>query len=233
MAKCAISFGGVQVSVPQRGHRLPGSMQPPRSSLRWPLIRPSFFVDRNGRRVQFLGVDKPIWRVIVDVHYAGKHCIFSKQEGDSGEDTQTMVELTPSSQPPTYPYSAVFWPAGIAATSIVPNLERNTPPPSTTPIYASQMRPVHTAQLNHEYMLMETQRQESANRLASMKKAKETVVVHAWSVEDEAPIVRSFQDGFTWPYFSLSIDIISQLSLSESATATKPAEVRYGNVYVG
>ncbi|KJA25528.1 hypothetical protein HYPSUDRAFT_134644 [Hypholoma sublateritium FD-334 SS-4] len=145
-----------------------------------------------------------------------KHCI--QAGGCTAVKThKPLVELTPSSQPPTIPTPPSSGQQVSQPLPIVPNLERNTPPLSTTPIYASQMRPVHTAQLNHEYMLMETQRQESANRLASMKKAKETVVVHAWSVEDEAPIVRSFQDGFTWPYFSLSIDIISQLSLSESA----------------
>lgn len=84
------------------------------------------------------------------------------------------------------------------------------------PRIVSHLRPIYTEQLALEYELREKKRMEDEARLTSAKRAKERVIVYAWSLPDEPPLVHAVQGGFSWPYFDLSLQLLTRVGLDHA-----------------
>ncbi|KAF8879156.1 hypothetical protein BD779DRAFT_1423991, partial [Infundibulicybe gibba] len=77
----------------------------------------------------------------------------------------------------------------------------------------SQLQPVFTEQIGVEESLREARRQQDAIRLASIQRAKHNVFVYAWNMDHEPPCVVEFQDGYVWPNFIITPDVIADADL--------------------
>jgi len=84
------------------------------------------------------------------------------------------------------------------------------------PCIISHLRPIYTEQLALEYELREKKRMEDVARLASAKRAKEKVIVYAWGVPDDPPLVHAVQGGFSWPYLDLSMQLLTRVGLDHA-----------------
>ena len=68
-------------------------------------------------------------------------------------------------------------------------------------------------QLAFEYELREKKRMEDAARLACAKRAKERVIIYAWGLPDDPPLVHAVQGSFSWPYLDLSMQLLTCVRL--------------------
>lgn len=83
--------------------------------------------------------------------------------------------------------------------------------------YVSHMPAIFTQQLCHEQELLEDQCQHDAERIQNEKRAKQSVVIYAWNRMPPPPLIRMFQAGFTWPFFVLTLKILSHVGLADTA----------------
>jgi hypothetical protein len=85
--------------------------------------------------------------------------------------------------------------------------------PRPNPRYISQMPPVFTEQYAQEQDLAEKRRKAEAERLDAIAKAKHRVVAYSWIHNSEEPTVFTFQGGFTWPHFVVTLEVLLDLDL--------------------
>jgi hypothetical protein len=57
---------------------------------------------------------------------------------------------------------------------------------------------------------------EDAARLAYAKRAKERVIIYAWGLPDDPPLVHAVQGGFSWPYLDLSMQLLTRVGLDHA-----------------
>ena len=81
------------------------------------------------------------------------------------------------------------------------------------PRYISHMPPIFVEQWRREQELAEQKRTIDAHRIASAKQAKHSVAVYAWLEDGAPPLVHEFQSGFTWPFFTLTPEILAVVEL--------------------
>ena len=126
-------------------------------------------------------------------------------------------------------------PSSFTISQLLPTL---LPPPSCAPVdtcadppYASQMPPVFTQQYAQEQELAEQHRLLDAEWLVNTQHACHHVLAYCWpkvccylhllavtnilDVQNRSePTTVLFQDGFQWPHFILTIDVLCELDLS-------------------
>jgi len=92
--------------------------------------------------------------------------------------------------------------------------------PSDPPRFSSQLHPFFTEALARGAELREQKRREEVRRIASELRAKRTVKVFAWTKSGD-PFACSFQNGFVWPYFNLSDDVLEMVGLFNASEERK------------
>jgi hypothetical protein len=75
------------------------------------------------------------------------------------------------------------------------------------------MPPVFTEQYAQQQELAEKRRKGEAERLGAIEKAKHRVVAYSWIQNSEEPTVFTFQRGFTWPHFVVTLEVLCDLDL--------------------
>ncbi|KAF8885198.1 hypothetical protein BD779DRAFT_1673833 [Infundibulicybe gibba] len=75
------------------------------------------------------------------------------------------------------------------------------------------MPAVFTQQIAVEQGLEERQRALDAERLDNIQKTKNCVIGYAWTIKSPEAVVFEFQGGFTFPYFVITLDVLSNLEL--------------------
>jgi hypothetical protein len=75
------------------------------------------------------------------------------------------------------------------------------------------MRPIFTKHYATQQEITEKRRKAEAERLGAIEKAKHRVVAYSWIQNSEEPTVFTFQDGFTWPHFVVTLDVLRDLDL--------------------
>ncbi|KAJ7586783.1 hypothetical protein C8J56DRAFT_891653 [Mycena floridula] len=106
------------------------------------------------------------------------------------------------------------------------SFETSPSPPSsmqpTIPIanrhLKSQLQPVFTSQRAVEQELQEKRRQEIAKRKENEQRAKQNVEICLWREDNSAPEESAFQDGFLYPNFQLTADVLLDLGLHDIRT---------------
>ncbi|KAJ7587482.1 hypothetical protein C8J56DRAFT_1050696 [Mycena floridula] len=106
------------------------------------------------------------------------------------------------------------------------SFETSPSPPSsmqpTIPIanrhLKSQLQPVFTSQRAVEQELQEKRRQEIAKRKENEQRAKQNVEICLWCEDNSAPEESAFQDGFLYPNFQLTADVLLDLGLHDIHT---------------
>jgi hypothetical protein len=83
--------------------------------------------------------------------------------------------------------------------------------PRPNPHYISHMRPIFTKHYATQQEITEKRRKAEAERLGAIEKAKHCVVAYSWIQNSEEPTVFTFQDGFTWPHFVVTLDVLRDL----------------------
>ncbi|KAF8548466.1 hypothetical protein OG21DRAFT_1526472 [Imleria badia] len=100
---------------------------------------------------------------------------------------------------------------------------------SINPHYTSQLRPIfveHVAEV-HERAAQKHRRDQEV--LQAKKKTHESVVVFSFPKNDDPPVTVEFQEGFTYPYFKLTEEVLDDLQLALSEAETSSRAVHFFN----
>ncbi|KAJ7576368.1 hypothetical protein C8J56DRAFT_1062079 [Mycena floridula] len=92
-----------------------------------------------------------------------------------------------------------------------PVLQENLPLPN--PHLKTQIRPIFTVQKQLEISLQEEARREAAAKRVGQLRAKANVDVCVWHENDIDPEEMAIQDGFIFPHFQLTPEILEDLNL--------------------
>jgi hypothetical protein len=91
-------------------------------------------------------------------------------------------------------------------------------PPSVDPLpephRRSQMPPIFNTLWQTEQEIHDQKRRSDASRLADMNRSKHTVIVYAWTQNDQPPNVFEYQDGFEWPFFPINHRVLTDLEFT-------------------
>ncbi|KAF8064137.1 hypothetical protein FPV67DRAFT_1451370 [Lyophyllum atratum] len=120
---------------------------------------------------------------------------------------RTLLSTPPVAQRNVTPGPSSMPPAGVhqlAATVIDPRPH---------PTYSSHMAPIFTSQVETEMSLREARRREDELRIESIRRHNQTVVVYGWNENDAPPAVTEVQDGFSWPHFIISQEVLACIGL--------------------
>ncbi|KAF8223575.1 hypothetical protein L208DRAFT_1065364, partial [Tricholoma matsutake] len=77
----------------------------------------------------------------------------------------------------------------------------------------SHMRPIFTKLYATQQETTKKRQKAEAERLGAIGKAKHHVVVYSWIQNSEEPTIFTFQDGFTWPHFVVTLEVLHDLDL--------------------
>lgn len=164
-----------------------------------------------------------------------KHCIAlyqgtcpSKKHKRPGADTTVPAYTTVVPPPATLiapPVTHIPPPAAAVvqappAATIMPPSSSGPADPSDPPRFSSQLHPFFTEALARGAELREQKHREEVRRIASELRAKRTVKVFAWTKSGD-PFACSFQNGFVWPYFNLSDDVLETVGLFNASEERK------------
>ena len=156
-----------------------------------------------------------------------KHCI----EQGRGCLSKKHKVATNLPLPPTVPSLPVQYNLTTAQVPLPPAKLTSLPPRSTPttvpssnqpldarpdPRFASHLRPIYVDSLAREQALELAKSKLDAERIASAKQAAQKVTVHAWVPNATEPESRHIQKGFIWPFFKLSMEILTLLELQHT-----------------
>ncbi|KAF8204613.1 hypothetical protein BJ912DRAFT_938851 [Pholiota molesta] len=111
---------------------------------------------------------------------------------------------------PSTPAITTFTPAHFSS----PDLQSLDARPN--PRFRSHMPPIFTEQWQREQELLEEQQRTESQQKVHAALVKNTVTVYAWLENSMPPMIQDFQGSisFTWPYFPLSLSILSTVLLT-------------------
>ncbi|KAG2037614.1 hypothetical protein BDR03DRAFT_1010659 [Suillus americanus] len=104
--------------------------------------------------------------------------------------------------------------------------------PSKAPgrCYATQMPALFTQQNAIEESIQEEEQQRDHERLQAVQCAKNNIIIYAWIKDGTEPIIYEFQEGFMFPNFFFSHDVLCKLEILSEDTAQVPPMQRYNCV---
>ena len=84
------------------------------------------------------------------------------------------------------------------------------------PRFTSHLLPIYVESLAQEQVLELSKSKLDAKHITSAKQAVQKVTVHAWRPHIAEPESCQIQKGFTWPFFKLSLAVLSLVGLQQS-----------------
>ncbi|KAG2738134.1 hypothetical protein P692DRAFT_20640560, partial [Suillus brevipes Sb2] len=102
--------------------------------------------------------------------------------------------------------------------------------PAQAPRYATQMPALFTQQNAVEEAIQEEERQREHERIQAAQRAKNNVIVYAWTQDGAEPTIYEFQEGFKFPNFFFSRDVLCKLDILAEDTTQVPPIQRYNCV---
>ncbi|KAG2125819.1 hypothetical protein DEU56DRAFT_916320 [Suillus clintonianus] len=107
---------------------------------------------------------------------------------------------------------------------------QSKPSKASGPRYATQIPALFTQQNAIEESIQEEERQRDRERLQAAQRAKNNIIIYAWIKDGTEPIIYEFQEGFTFPNFFFSHDMLRKLEILSEDTVQVPPVQRYNRV---